>query len=629
MTSPNFETDRLGLFVTKVTDYAIYMLTPTGIVTSWNAGAERFKGYTAEEIIGHHFSRFYTPEDQAAGMPARAIETALSTGKFEDEGWRVRKDGSLFRANVVLDPVFDHDGSLLGFTKITRDVSEKYAAAEKLHASEERFRLLVQSVTDYAIYMLSPTGVITNWNEGAKRIKKLTFEEVEGTHFSRFYTEEDRLDRLPERALRTAREEGRFEHEGWRVRGDGSAFWAHVVIDPVYDSNRELIGFAKITRDITERREANLALERTKEALHQAQKLEAIGKLTGGIAHDFNNLLSVIINGIDILRTVPNPTQQRKIIDSMERAAQRGSSLTSQLLAFARQQPLEVQSHDVNRVISSFEAVLRRAIPSSARFKIKKAPVGRVLTDITQFESALLNLVINARDALGEHGNITIETCQAAVAPNELQQIPAGDYVIITVADDGSGMSPEVQTRALEPFFTTKPVGKGTGLGLSQVYGLMQQTGGHLKIESAIGVGTRISMYIPAQSSTDTTIHPDAQPMDKVLVVDDQPDVLDMAVTLFSSLGYDPLAANSGTEALNVLRQNQDIKVLFSDVVMPGMDGVALATAAKALLPQLKIVLASGYMSGSLRERFGDVLSNFDVIAKPYRLPDLVKRLGC
>lgn len=628
MTHSPFETERLGLFVTKVTDYAIYMLSPTGTVTSWNAGAERFKGYTADEIIGQHFSRFYTPEDQTAGIPAKAMHTALTTGKFEDEGWRVRKDGTLFRANVVLDPVVDQDGTLLGFTKITRDVSEKYLAAEKLHASEERFRLLVQSVTDYAIYMLSPAGIITNWNEGAKRIKKLAFEEVEGTHFSRFYTEEDRLEMLPERALRTAREEGRFEHEGWRVRGDGATFWAHIVIDPVYDSNRELIGFAKITRDITERREANLTLERTKEALHQAQKLEAIGKLTGGIAHDFNNLLSVIINGIDLLRTVSNPTQQRKLIDSMERAAQRGSSLTSQLLAFARQQPLEVQSHDLNRVISSFEAVLRRAIPSSARFKIKKAPVGRVMTDISQFESALLNLVINARDALRDHGNIAIETCQSVVTQDEVQEIPAGDYVVVTVVDDGSGMSPEVQARALEPFFTTKAVGKGTGLGLSQVYGLMQQTGGYLRIDSAVGEGTRISMYLPAQSSADASAHPDVQPMDKVLVVDDQPDVLDMAVTLFSSLGYDPLAANSGTEALNVLQQNQDIKVLFSDVVMPGMDGVALATAAKELMPQLKIVLASGYMSGSLRERFGDMLSNFDVIAKPYRLPDLVKRLG-
>jgi PAS domain S-box-containing protein len=628
MNHENFETDRLGLFVTQVTDYAIYMLTPEGVVASWNAGAERFKGYSADEIIGQNFSRFYTSEDLVAGTPQRALHTALTTGRFEDEGWRVRKDGTLFRANIVLDPIFGTEGELLGFTKITRDVSEQYRAREELHASEEQFRLLVQSVTDYAIYMLSPAGLITNWNEGAKRIKRLSLEDVVGTHFSRFYTEEERLSGLPEQALRIARDEGRFEREGWRIRGDGTSFWAHVVIDPVFNSGGTLIGFAKITRDVTERREASLALDQTREALHQAQKLEAIGKLTGGIAHDFNNLLSVIINGIDLLRTTPNPTQQRKIIDSMERAAQRGSSLTSQLLAFARQQPLEVQSHDVNRVIGTFESVLRRAIPSTAKFRIKKAPVGRVLTDISQFESALLNLVINARDSLGEHGLITLETQGVVISEAGIKDIAPGEYVVVTVSDDGCGMSPEVQARAMEPFFTTKPVGKGTGLGLSQVYGLMQQTGGFLDIQSAVGEGTRISMYFAAQTTADVTAHPDAQPMEKVLVVDDQPDVLDMAVTLFSNLGYDPLAANSGTEALNLLKQNQDIRVLFSDVVMPGMDGVALAIAAKELMPHLKVVLASGYMSGSLREKFGEALTDFEVIAKPYRLPDLIKRLG-
>jgi PAS domain S-box-containing protein len=627
MIPSNFETERLGLFVTKVTDYAIYMLSPEGVVASWNAGAELFKGYKAEEIIGQHFSRFYTPEDQAAGVPARAMHIAITQGKFEDEGWRVRKDGTAFRASIVLDPIFGSDGELLGFTKITRDVTDKYKASERLHASEERFRLLVQSVTDYAIYMLSPDGVITNWNEGAKRIKRLSFDEVEGTHFSRFYTEEDRNNNMPVRALQTAREEGRFEHEGWRVRGDNTRFWAHVVIDPVFDSRGELIGFAKITRDVTERREKMLELERAKEALHQSQKLEAIGKLTGGIAHDFNNLLNVVISGIELLRNESNPLRQSKVIDSIERAAQRGSSLTSQLLAFARQQPLEVQSHDVNRVISGFEAVLRRAIPSTAKFKIVRTPAGRVLTDITQFESALLNLVINARDALGAHGTIVVETKQVQVAENEVEHVPAGDYVVVSVVDDGCGMTDEVKRRALEPFFTTKAVGKGTGLGLSQVFGLMQQTGGFLNIQSSVGSGTRISMYFAAQSTADIDAHPDAQPMEKVLIVDDQPEVLDMAATVFASLGYEPLAANSGLEALNLLHENSDIKLLFSDVVMPGMDGVALATAAKELIPDLKIVLASGYMSGSLREKFGDALSKFDVIAKPYRLPDLVRRL--
>lgn len=627
MSQSHLEDDRLSLFISKVTDYAIYMLSAEGDVVSWNAGAQRFKGYMPEEIIGKHFSTFYTREDKASGIPLHALHVARTTGKFEDEGWRVRKDGSLFWASVVIDPIFGSDDVLLGYTKITRDITEKRRADEALHASEERFRLLVQSVTDYAIYMLSPAGLITNWNEGARRIKRLAFDDVKGSHFSRFYTDEDKLGGIPEKALLTAEREGRYETEGWRVRGDGTRFWAHVVIDPVFDSARKLIGFAKITRDITERREAAILLERTREALAQSQKLEAIGKLTGGIAHDFNNLLNVICSGIDLLRATPSDTaQHRKIVDSMERAAQRGAALTGQLLAFARQQPLTLEILDINQVIASFEAVLRRAVPDASSFVISKGPIGRVRTDLSQFESALLNLVINARDALGNEGLISLETQQAVLGENNIDQIPAGSYAVISVSDNGSGMPPEVVARALEPFFTTKPVGKGTGLGLSQVYGLMQQSGGQLVIRSALGEGTRISLYFPAQPG-EHGMEPATPGRDKALIVDDQPDVLDMTVAIFQSLGYEAVAANSGAEAMHLLQQHGDINILFTDVVMPDMNGVALAQAAREYVPGIKILLTSGYMSDALREQFGEPLVQFDLIAKPYRLADVAKRL--
>ena len=295
------ESEHFRLLVANITDYALYMLSPAGYVISWNPGAERFKGYAPAEVIGQHFSRFYTEEDRAVNLPARALQIAIDEGKFEDEGWRLRKDGRRFWASVVIDPVWDNEGTLIGFAKITRDITDRKKAAEALHASEEQFRLLVQGVMDYAIYMLSPDGTITSWNSGAVRIKGYQHPEAMGTHFSRFYTEEDRATRLPMAALKTAAEEGRFEGEGWRVRKDGSRFWAHVVIDPIRNALGELIGYAKVTRDITERRHAAEALERAKEALFQSQKLEAIGTLTGGIAHDFNNLLSVVVNGIEIL----------------------------------------------------------------------------------------------------------------------------------------------------------------------------------------------------------------------------------------------------------------------------------------------------------------------------------------
>ncbi|MFB9241195.1 PAS domain S-box protein [Massilia antarctica] len=627
MSQSYLEADRLKLFISKVTDYAIYMLSADGDVVSWNAGAELFKGYKPDEIIGKHFSTFYTAEDKARGVPLKALHLARTAGKFEDEGWRVRKDGTLFWASVVIDPIFGADDVLLGYTKITRDITETRRTAEALHASEERFRLLVQSVTDYAIYMLSPEGLITNWNEGAKRIKRLEFDQVKGSHFSRFYTDEDKRSGIPEIALGTAEREGRYETEGWRVRGDGTRFWAHVVIDPVFDSARRLIGFAKITRDITERREAALMLERTREALAQSQKLEAIGKLTGGIAHDFNNLLNVICSGIDLMRaTSADIGQHRKIIDSMERAAQQGAALTGQLLAFARQQPLTLEVLDVSQIIASFEAVLRRAVPNSASFVIRKGPVGKVLTDVSQFEAALLNLVINARDAVGESGTISLETRHAFLEENQVDQLPSGPYAVITVRDNGTGMTPEVARRALEPFFTTKAVGKGTGLGLSQVYGLTQQSGGHVTIESAPGQGTAISLYFPEQVARPGT-EAEAAGLDKALIVDDQPDVLDMTVAIFQSLGYEAIAANSAAEAIHLLQQHADIKVLFTDVVMPDMDGVALAQAARELVPGINILLTSGYMSGPLRERFGDALGQFDLITKPYRMADVAKRL--
>ncbi|RYF24774.1 MAG: PAS domain S-box protein, partial [Comamonadaceae bacterium] len=245
------EAERLRFFISQITDYAIYMLAPDGKVASWNAGAERFKGYAAHEIIGQHFSKFYTPEDQEVGLPERALQQAKESGKFEAEGWRVRKDGTRFWASVVIDPIADASGTLIGFAKITRDISDKRQAQEALRESEQRFRMLVQGVTDYAIYMLSPGGEITNWNTGARRIKQYEDHEVLGTHFSRFYTDEDRHSGLPARALAQAAEQGRFEAEGWRVRKDGTRFWAHVVIDSVRGDKGELIGFAKITRDIT------------------------------------------------------------------------------------------------------------------------------------------------------------------------------------------------------------------------------------------------------------------------------------------------------------------------------------------------------------------------------------------
>ena len=620
------EGERLRLFVAGVTDYAIYMLSPEGIVNSWNAGARRFKGYSNAEIIGRHFSVFYTDDDRAGGKPQRALGIAAGEGKFEDEGWRVRKDGSRFWASVVIDAIHDDAGRLQGFAKITRDITDKKLAAEQLHASEERFRLLVQGVTDYAIYMLSPGGRITNWNAGARRIKGYDESEVINTHFSRFYIDEDRAAGMPMRALDTAIAEGRFESEGWRVRKDGSRFRAHVVIDPIRDSNGQLLGFAKVTRDITERRKAAEELARTNEALFHSQKLEAIGKLTGGVAHDFNNLLSVVVNGLGILQRKLQTPEDARVLDAMARAADRGANLTRQLLSFARQQPLKQDNHDLNSVIQSFEPVLRRAGTGAVDFEVRLAarlPLVRI--DAAQFESALLNLIVNARDATPAGGSIVATTSAVELAAGEVGALPAGLYVRVEVKDSGSGMSKDVAARAIEPFFTTKPMGQGTGLGLSHAYGLAQQSNGDLSIASQPGAGTSVCMYFPALGDAEQIVAAVDEAQERALIVDDQDDVRDMAAALFSTLGYDVLTARDGVEALELLQGSKRIDVLFSDVVMPRMNGIALAAQARLVAPGMKIILASGYAAEAVAD--GLAQGDFDFISKPYSLAQIVKKL--
>jgi PAS domain S-box-containing protein len=627
---------RFQLLVDAVTDYAIYMLDPTGIVASWNPGAQRFKGYKESEIIGEHFSRFYTDEDRATELPRRALETAAREGKFEAEGWRVRKDGTYFWAHVVIDPIRDAHGTLLGFAKITRDLTERKKAQEALKESEQRFRLLVQGVTDYAIYMLDPTGVVTNWNPGAQRIKGYAESEIVGRHFSQFYTDHDRATELPRRALETAAREGKFEAEGWRLRKDGTRFWASVVIDPIRNDQGELIGFAKITRDITERRQAQEALEQAQAALFQAQKMEAVGQLTGGVAHDFNNLLTIIVNNLDLLTRNARDPRDIKLIESAQRAAERGAKLTQQLLAFSRRQPLQPDAHNPNTLIEGFESVLRRACGEMIRLQLSLAPRLRwVSVDAPQFESALLNLIVNARDAMPNGGSLKIVTGNVTLSEQDSASSPLqpGQYVSIAVQDTGVGMTPDIVNRVFEPFFTTKEIGKGTGLGLSQVYGFVTQSGGTIKIDSTPDQGTRVTMLLPAQESGDEeaeeeieTERPARDSAGTVLIVEDEPAVLEVASDIFDSLGYDVVTATDANEAIKVLDGNPSIDILFSDVIMPnGMNGVELSRKAREMRSDLKILLASGYpMSALPSDGLGAGVS---FISKPYRWTELADKL--
>ncbi|WP_213982478.1 PAS domain-containing sensor histidine kinase [Sphingomonas sp. dw_22] len=591
---------RIDLLVQSITDYAIYMLDPTGVVMSWNAGAERFKGYRAEEIVGQHFSRFYTEEDRHAGVPDSVLAAARQ-GRFEAEGWRVRKDGTRFWANVVIDSIREADGTLIGFAKVTRDLTERRAAEEALRRSEERFRLLVQSVTDYAIYMLDPDGHVASWNAGAERFKGYRAEEILGEHFSRFYTEEDRGTDLPARALEIVRTQGRYEAEGVRVRKDGTRFWASVVIDPVRDGRGALIGFAKITRDLTERRQSQLALEQAQEAFFQSQKMESIGKLTGGVAHDFNNLLAVVIGSLDLAqRHMANGADITRFIDNAREAAERGATLTQRMLAFARRQELRLETVDAMALVHGMAELLQRTIGAGvaidAQFPLMLRPVR---ADPAQLELALLNLAVNARDAMPQGGQIVIAAREEEVAdPGELA---TGSYVCLSVRDSGEGMDDATLARAMEPFFTTKGVGRGTGLGLSMVHGFAEQCGGRLRLKSKCGEGTTVELWLPI-SRDGLTARPEAEAAPPVpalaglaiLAVDDDPLVLNNTAAMLEDIGHHVFQASSGRQALQMLHQEK-IDLLITDYAMPEMTGAQLVEATHAGWPELPMLMVSGY----------------------------------
>ncbi|HEX8527982.1 PAS domain S-box protein [Allosphingosinicella sp.] len=479
------------------------------------------------------------------------------------------------------------------------------------HVGEQRFELLVNAVTDYALYMLDAEGYVATWNPGARRFKGYEPEEIIGRHFSQFFTDEDRAAGVPQRALKTAATEGKFECEGWRVRKDGTRMWVHAVIDPIRGDEGELIGFAKITRDITERRNAHIELEEARAALFQSQKLQALGELTGGIAHDFNNLMTVIRGSADLLRRDDLPEEKRRrYLDAIVETADRASTLTGQLLAFSRRQKLNPEVADLNMRLDAFGDVLERTLGSRIAVTLDLAPsLWMTEVDPTQLETALLNAAINARDAMPDGGSLTFRTCNASEAE--------GDFVCIEITDTGEGMPEEVLGRVFEPFFTTKPVGKGTGLGLSQIHGFAAQSGGRSEIHSVPGEGTSLRIFLPRVEKEMTPAtsesHRPTRGEGRVLLVEDNDHVRDFAEHLLADLGYEVLSAASGEEALALLEKER-VDVVFSDVVMPELSGLGLARIVAERYPGLPVVLATGYSEEIVEGAAGEL----EILSKPY-----------
>ena len=616
--------DPFKLLVQSIVDYAIYMLDPKGFVTSWNAGAERIKGFQTEEIVGQHFSIFYTEEDREAGMPEKVLDTARREGKFAGEGWRLRKDGTRFWASVVVDRINDDKGKLIGFAKITRDMTEQREAQQALLDAERRFRILIEGVTDYAIFMLDPEGRVANWNPGAQRIKGYKPDEIVGQHFSRFYTPEDLDAGVPKRALETARDTGRYESEGWRVRKDGTRFWASVVIDAIRDDEGKLIGFAKITRDMTEKREAQLRLDESREQLFRSQKMEALGQLTGGLAHDFNNLLTAILGACELgLRNVNDPKKVGRMLEGVKGSAQRGAGLTRQLLAFARAQPLQMKQIDLRQFFADVTMLLRPSLRSNIEVITEISDqLWPIDADAGALELAMLNLAFNARDAMKEGGSLKISAHNEVLSgePDGLR----GEHVVLRISDTGTGMSRDVMDRVFEPFFTTKGYGEGTGLGLSQVFGFMKQIGGAITVESEPGKGSAFGLYLPAShGNVMDDKHPNGRGLGRVLIVEDDTLVAELAAGMLSELGFECTVTHSAKEALETLASGSKPKLIFTDIVMPGgISGIELARKVRDRFPELPILLTTGY-SEQVAGNHG-----FPVLQKPYEMEHLASALG-
>jgi PAS domain S-box-containing protein len=590
---------RFRLLVEGVKDYAIFVLDPEGHVVSWNPGAELIKGYRAEEILGRHFSVFYPAEALARGWPEHELRMAQAEGRFEDEGWRVRKDGSLFWANVVITPLYDEAGVLQGFAKITRDLTERRRQEEALRESEERFRLLMEGVKDYAIFMLDPEGRIVSWNSGAELIKGYRTEEVLGRHFSLFYPAEALARGWPEHELRMARAEGRFEDEGWRVRKDGSLFWANVVITPLYGDGKRLRGYAKITRDLTERRR----IEMLEEADLRRNEFLAM------LSHELRNPLAPIRNALSVMRmSGVNESALSWARTVLDRQVAHLSRLVDDLLDVSRiaigkitlqREPLELAQIVTSAVESSQPLIDSRE--HTLEVLLPAEPL-RIEGDLPRLSQIVLNLLNNAAKFTpkGGHIRLTVER--------------EGAMAAIRVHDTGIGISADLLPNVFDLFTqgdrSLDRTEGGLGIGLTLVHRLVKLHGGSVEALSAgSGLGSELVVRLPLLAvPVPAGLPPRAESWPagsrRVLVVDDNRDATETLELLLQLWGHEVQSALNGPEALSRAEEFRP-EVILLDIGLPGMSGYEVARRLRDLpgFRDVFIVAVTGYGQDSDRLR--------------------------
>ena len=610
---PALPADIYRKVVEQTRDYAVFVLDPKGHIATWNVGAERIKGYAPSDIIGKHFSIFYMQEAIDRGWPEHELRVATQEGRFEDEGWRVRKDGSRFWANVVITALRGEDGQLLGFSKITRDLTDRRLHEEAMRQSEERFRLLIEGVQDYAIYMLDTQGAVTSWNTGAQRIKGYSREEILGKHFSRFYTPEDIEAGKPWAALAEAKRTGHFEVEAWRIRKDGRRFWARVVLTPLYDGEGHLRGYAKVTQDLSERRHL--------QALEKASK--NVNEFIAMLAHELRNPLAPIRTAVQVMA---NPAASEAAREQMRQTIDRQSAqltrIVDDLLDISR---ITRGMLDLERRPEDLVEIVRHSIETSStliearrhRLEVEAPPVPIMIEgDRHRLNQVLSNLLNNAARYTPEGGSIAVKV-----------GVEAGNAVV-HVRDNGRGIEADMQERIFDMFVQGRSplerVGGGLGVGLALARRLAEMHGGRLDVLSeGLGKGSEFTLTLPLPRQAHVPrakTRPEAgEPIipRRVLVVDDNADAAESIKLLLQSLGHQVHVTFDGAQAIEAATQFRPDVVLL-DIGMPGLSGYEVARRLRSLRPEagLRIVAVTGW--GQEVDRQASKEAGFDVhLVKP------------